>query len=124
MPPIPMLKVKNAWLMAPKITFPIPFSTMRLKSGTRKKRSPSEEPESVTERIVRMTMIARRQSMVTFMIFSTPFCRPMLQMPKDSRMTSTVQKDSVGTEESMPAYFSETSEAVTPVNSPFAMRKQ
>ena len=31
---------------------------------------------------------------------------------------------SVGTEESIPVYFSETSEAVTEANSPFAMRKQ
>ena len=48
----------------------------------------------------------------------------MLQIPKESTITSTVQNISVGTEESIPVYFSETSEAVTEANSPFAMRKQ
>ena len=76
------------------------------------------------ERTASTTMIASRQSMVAFMIFSTPFWSPMLQIQKESRMTSMVQNMSVPGDWSMESYFSATASAVTPVNSPFAMRKQ
>ena len=42
--------------------------------------------------IQRTTMIVRRQTIMTFVIRSTPFCSPMQQVPKPNAVTITIQK--------------------------------
>ena len=49
-------------------------------------------PSSVRECTARTTIRARRQSIITLVILSTPFCSPSEQMPKDRSTARIIQK--------------------------------
>ena len=63
-------------------------------------------------------MIRNRQAIIALVMRSTPFCRPMLQMPKPSAMVMSMKTPIYTGCPSMPLKTAPTSSGVLPVNSP------
>ena len=93
MEPMPRLRVKKAWLMAAKITLPMPCSFMAAKLGIRKNLTPSMAPGRVREWAASTTISPSSPVIITLETRSTPFTTPKAQTPKEMRMVNTAQKN-------------------------------